>query len=739
MGEIEEGGRDTPVSGDTHRDVILALACAVAAVMVAGVPLLWEPRFFYTDDYQTFFMPMFHEVARLLGEGELPLITDRLWRGGAILAEYQVAVLNPVSVALYLLMSKISSTPAAAAVYSLFHIAVFAAGTYFMCRALRCKPSLAVMAALTAAMSEWLLYWGAINWIPALVSMAWIPWAIGSLVRLFDSLRWFVPAAFGVALVALSGWPFALLAFAITVAVVSLLTLPWQVNGNLRRCLPVYMALLAGGLLSAPAVLPMFPYVRYSERPIDSGLLWRTSIAALTAVGMPFYRTSWFAFDKVRIVALPMTYVAWFIPVVLANAGVRRMLRTPAEGVVLVVAVWLACMSMLPLIGHFRWMFRLLPYYHFALIVLTALVLSRCGEPLRFRLVPTAVALLGPFAIALLAVPSMAMLYVASLSLVALLVISGAVLLKVSPKSLIAFALISNVLIGWTVNYNFVSSGFPIYPNAFKSPFSNDEADEAASPRRHLALYAELGTEQDETDWRTFLPGNSVLFSGNISINGYSPFFAKSFRSDFCFNYLSALTCADIVSRLTRPVEGFGVSLLDLTRTEIVNIQSPDMAEQFRRAASGSWRSSENPSGTTLFSREIDAAGPAEPISWTSQGLGTEVLAQSPRRIVVDVVNDAGGEASLVMARAWYPDWRARLNGVDLPVDAVRGLLVRVKLPAGARGQLVVEYWPGGLSAGLWMAAAGAIIVFASLLVPRAGWRRRHGTDARRSESVLQS
>jgi len=709
-------GDSSALSGDTRvQDVALTFVSAVLAVAAAGAPLLWEPRFFYTDDYQTYFMPLFHEVARLLETGEFPFITDRIWSGGAILAEYQLAVFNPVSLALYLLITNIGPAPAAAAVYSLFHIAVFAAGIYFMCRALQCKPSLSMMAAVTASTSGWLLYWGAGNWIPALVSLAWMPWAVGSLLRLHEGSQWFLPAAFSVALVLVSGWPFAVLAFTTVVAVVWLMTVSWQMKGNIRRCVPIYLALLAGGLLAAPAVLPMVPYLLYSERLVDAAPIWQSSLAALLAVGLPFDSTVWNTFYGREVVALPMTYVAWFIPVVLANASLKRILKTPEEAALLAVVLCLACLSMLPQLGHFRWMFRLLPYYQVALIVLTALVLSRRGETISFRMLPTALALLVPLAVSLLTLPGMTVVYAGSTVLVLLLIIATTFLARVRRGTWAGLALLSNVLVVWAVSYRFVSAGFPSYPTKFLSPFSNREEAASAVPSRRIALFSRAGLAGAEADWRDFRPGNSSLFDNVISINGYSAFLPKPFREQFCFDYLGGLTCDDIIDRLTLPVEGLGSSLLDLTRTEVVDIQSPQMAEQFSRVAAGGWRSSIKPSGATVFSRQIDAAGPADPVSWQSPGVQTEVLSQSPRRIIVDVANDAVTEATLVLARAWYPDWHARLNGVDLPVEAVRGLLVQVRLPGQTRGQVIIEYWPAGLAMGFWMAAAGGILALGGL------------------------
>jgi hypothetical protein len=167
--------------------MVQALAVAAIAAAAAALPLLVNGYFYYADDNQTYFTPMFGEIARLLEAGEFPLSTDRVWYGGAILAEYQYGVFNPVCLLLLLIAHRFGDLAQAAAFYAIAHYAIFAAGSYVLGLALGFPRRAALTGACLAISSTWLLYWGAGNWIPALVSISYVPWCLAP--PLSDTLR----------------------------------------------------------------------------------------------------------------------------------------------------------------------------------------------------------------------------------------------------------------------------------------------------------------------------------------------------------------------------------------------------------------------------------------------------------------------------------------------------------------------------------------------------------------------
>ena len=103
-----ESGPDRPGPPELSRRACLWGLAAVLSMRCARPRRSFASRrFFLTDDYATYFMPGFSEIARLLGQGHFPLLTDRIWNGGALLQEYQYAVFNPVSMLLYVVLGQL--------------------------------------------------------------------------------------------------------------------------------------------------------------------------------------------------------------------------------------------------------------------------------------------------------------------------------------------------------------------------------------------------------------------------------------------------------------------------------------------------------------------------------------------------------------------------------------------------------------------------------------------------------
>jgi len=83
-------------------------------------------------------------------------------------------------------------------------------------------------------------------------------------------------------------------------------------------------------------------------------------------------------------------------------------------------------------------------------------------------------------------------------------------------------------------------------------------------------------------------------------------------------------------------------------------------------------------------------------------------------------------DALLVLADAWYPGWRARVDGAEAPVLRVNGLFRGVRVPAGAR-RVVLRFEPWTFTAGAWTSLASALVLGAlgalALRRPREGER----------------
>ncbi len=76
----------------------------------------------------------------------------------------------------------------------------------------------------------------------------------------------------------------------------------------------------------------------------------------------------------------------------------------------------------------------------------------------------------------------------------------------------------------------------------------------------------------------------------------------------------------------------------------------------------------------------------------------------------VDIDIESPGRAVLVLAEAWYPGWEAEIGGRPVPCVPVNGWMRGVPVPAG-KAVVHMHFRQGGLMAGAWLSAAGALAI----------------------------
>jgi hypothetical protein len=92
------------------------------------------------------------------------------------------------------------------------------------------------------------------------------------------------------------------------------------------------------------------------------------------------------------------------------------------------------------------------------------------------------------------------------------------------------------------------------------------------------------------------------------------------------------------------------------------------------------------------------------------------LLARTPTRWSVGVAAEA--PATLIVANATFPGWRAFVDGSDAPIVSPEGRPFAIPVPAGAH-TVVLEYRPASFRLGLACAAAAlAALVVATRLLP---------------------
>src|SRR5262245_1965897 len=211
-----EAGPKTPVglSGArvpaAIREGSITILAGLLAVAFCGLLLLRDPEWFWRDDYQTYQLANYRDVARAWQEGELPLLSPYSWHGGALAAEYQNGVFSIFLTICALLAFGLGlSLPVAAAFLSTLHLAVLVGGTVRLSRRRGLAVDLALLVGLITMLSGWNMVWGARAWFPALASFAWLPWFWWALERALagGGRGRFLPAGIFLYLIVAAGWP----------------------------------------------------------------------------------------------------------------------------------------------------------------------------------------------------------------------------------------------------------------------------------------------------------------------------------------------------------------------------------------------------------------------------------------------------------------------------------------------------------------------------------------------------
>ncbi len=98
----------------------------------------------------------------------------------------------------------------------------------------------------------------------------------------------------------------------------------------------------------------------------------------------------------------------------------------------------------------------------------------------------------------------------------------------------------------------------------------------------------------------------------------------------------------------------------------------------------------------------------ALPLTADTHPIGRTVLrAHTPNRIVIETESDTN--ATLVLADAHYPGWRATVDGKHTDISPANGFFRSVVVPAGSH-EVVFDYQPMSWRCGLWISAIALLL-----------------------------
>ena len=742
----------------------------VGGLAVFVLVMAWRfPRFFYIDDKQLQYLPVFRWLGQTADGLRPPLLDPDQGMAGNFAADPQYGVFDPVHWLIHRLVLVTGDLNAASWMLSLLSLVLLGLGICALATEHRVRPVWSAAAALGAATSGWMLFVGA-SWWPLTWGTALLPWLWwGLTVR----SRWGAAvAALASYLLVSSGYPYALpFAAAIAVAVVGeRLLLEDRATGGARELVRRVLArsslspllAAAGGALAGSCNLWVVRGLQDvtqragSEIPAvgNLGTFVPNLLDALLGGPTLFGQAEgWWG----SLLPLPVMATAWFAVPLLALAPWRAALRTRGVPTALALTVLSALATQTTTeIGSFRFPVRYLVDLHLFLPLLTVLLLRSGLVLTRGRVLLAGAVVVAQLLLSISRAPALVgwhlLAAVAVLAGLAAVVAgerapgrrTGSVL--VAAALLLGVALLPQVgaraaVVSERARLDNPTAGLPQLGahDSGRWPSLVREFEERAwQPGLDATVLAWGGAGPDLGLSSGVLLGSANLLSGTTPGFGYTSIGQRSWADRWCTDYLGQVgMCPGAEQRLLATAPGTDLTWLEVMAKDDVLLSdtTPAVIED-RLVGSGRWRVAEQRGAYTRLVRTEPRPGRA---TWNDAGVrALQPVAVGPESQQYAVQVDAAAPQRVVFRDVWWPGYRATLDGVEVPTSSYDGSLVQVELPPGDySGRLAVSYRPAGLTAGLVAVGAGLLLALAGLLLGLlpAGRPRRaaEGATARRA------
>jgi hypothetical protein len=724
------------------RFTIIGAFSAGLLVVAFCLILLWHnPLVFWNDDYELSVLPVFADMARSWSEGHWPILSPYSWVCGNLAGEFQYGTFSVfVNAAVILIWKFPLSFPQQAAALSIAHLFVLAIGAFLLARDRGLSVALSIFVALIASLNGWNICWGASDWFGALGAFTWLPWAWwgaeralgvasassrfsevrGQDARATSRWRWLWPAPF-VYLLVTGGFPYTVLMLLLLIAWLSIKSLAQ--TRNILSIIPLFIGLVLGFGLSAPAWLALLDLVQGSARELQSAAAhwqWRVPPAALPGLILPSWTVNWTDFSSRN---LPHTAAELACGLVAPAALVAAMIWCPRQLVrhikwelVLLLLVLLLCMT--PTAGMFRWSFRWLPFFHLVLAICAA-------EALRLKpgSATPATAALG--LVVLTSVAGLTFHTTGSYAFPLTWIFVGltsvwvclAFILRRSHLQLWAPAAITFCALLATYVCIPTNCGVPRYN------FSQELLKPAPlDPQRlYLSVYpwAELTyatVNKPQPVGQTLRPGSTSMWAGLRFVNGYSPVRAAGVAREFATSIHGEIN-PDVGSNLLNYQAGRDGELALMGVDGIVVAQEVSIAPQ----PDSEWELAVSTDEGNVFHRRSAPFSRVRSVTSIDSRPNEQFVLATISRINdsrnfvnADIDVPAGDRpALLTFSRPYFRGYQAWLGGRKLPVTSYRGLFPVVEIPAGAHARLTLIYRPVWL---IWGSATAVVCVLVILL-----------------------
>lgn len=733
---------DTDDTDQTDQRRTPSWTCRARWLLVSGgatsllmlVVYLWDRTAFVVDDKHDQYLPVAMDIGRRLTNGEwLPVIDPNLGIAGNYAIDIQYGVFNPTHWLVDIVLSRLTDLQLAGFVWSLSFEVILAVGSTALTRRLRMPGAWAAAAGLAVASGGWVFFKLAPNWMPGLVSLAWVPWLWwawvggGGRVRFRDCAG---VAAFTF-LVISGGWPSTWLVFGALMIGLGLESVVRRDGGRssggwLEPWLLRAASALAGLVLAALCLLPLLTAQDYTVRrtAIGNDNFLTGNLADMLAFAAPQLHGDILTFGGQTTLRLPVYFAVWFAVVVLwctrwdASLWRRPGVVTSVAGGVLMLLLTQVPSSM----GALRDPIRQLAGAQLFLAI------GVCAVAAAGRWAVTRTRVLGVLgSIAVMGWLSWARDPQGPGTLTGILVVAGAacLLVVVTARARRYIALTALV-----TTFGLSVLTFGLY-HGDRRPTDIQPASQLTAGALDLrtadepifAAYSAGGPPQWE-QWQDDGVGRAFanLRAEGRMAPGYTSLAQSGFRHRFCIQVAQGQGCDTELERLFAAEPTTGRPWVDLLGYRTIVVQGPQRQQMMQRLAGTSWQLIDAGSQFQEFRR----SGPLAVSGRVTHVIGTaSVRALEMSRQTQEYEVSTAGGARLVFRDLYWPGYVATLDGVRVPVEPLGGTLVSVQLPPGAAGTLRLSYVPISRQALIVLPATSAALLAGVALCIAVRSRRR--------------
>lgn len=720
----------------------VALAVAVAAAAVATVPRIVYDRFYYGGDMLESFVPSWHRIGGELLAGRWLAVNPDAWIGGNYAGEAAYGLYNPVNLANYMLAAKFENLSVASFVIMAEFLALFALGTYLLCREYGARRGPAVLGGLTIPFSGFTLFYEAAGWPSGMMAVAWVTLFWWSALRLSrgrtNPLITFLIGALTVSM----GNPYAALG-----AVVILLGLGigLLVQREFFRLLVLVITGACAGTAALVTYLPLFLSVDVTTRAGSTGIFNDTflqpQIGGPAGMSSPSYLPVIMTFGG-PVEVIPSLYLAWFVLPLLpwlpwgriralfASPGFRRAHGRPLVSLAVITVVYFLFTFGPSNVGMFRWPIRLVEYLYLCVVIGLSLALSLglSRDRVRRRVTASAVLIALGFYLAFASSPALTGRHALfTLLVAALCAIAYLAWRTLGPSGLVAALVVGTVAVTaaqvWSLTHD-VDRDSRVDPSS--TSLLSTQTDRYQGTVLQLADLAD--TSPDDVTAGRILFGNEIMASSaEGSINAYTGIGFTEFQEALCMDYRGAV-CPGVYGALWQPVNAdIPIPLIDYLRVSTLVVEHRLVPEVETAPPPPGWHVTERNDSRTVLQRDRPLPLPGR-VSFASDGVRVLV---SNTDAATETVRVTGGGGTVSFARLAWPGYSATVDGV--PVDATAGWhgLLQVPVPPGDH-ELVVTFRPPREN--LSVAAFGAatvVVLILSVVDPVVRRRKLSGATTR--------